>query len=112
MGHEYLVLQSGLDTARTTDNFDGVDIKWLAGNDESLAFERDGYIHTLNTNNGHTERVNIRLSGDFAWSETRWENVGTQIQSSSLSPTGKRALFEARGDIFTRPRGKRQLRAT
>ncbi|MFZ8425996.1 hypothetical protein ACO1MX_15040, partial [Staphylococcus aureus] len=30
-------------------------------------------------------------------------NLGRRIESASISPTGKRAILEARGEIFTAP---------
>ena len=83
--------------------FTGDDIKSLSGNDDTLLFERSGYLHSLNLANGQIQRLKISISGDFPWMETRWENVGDRIRSSSLSATGKRAIFEARGEIFTVP---------
>jgi tricorn protease len=84
-------------------HFDDIDVKWLSGHDDTLVFERNGYLHTLDVPSGKVERVQVRVLGDFPWSETRWEDVKSQIQSVSLSATGKRALFEARGEIFTVP---------
>ena len=84
-------------------DFPDVDIKWLSGYDGTLAFERDGWIHSLNTSNGEIQKLEITVQGDFPWAEKRWEDVSDQVRSSSLSATGKRALFEARGEIFTVP---------
>jgi len=84
-------------------DFTDVDIKWLSGHDGTLAFERDGWIHTFDTASGEIERLGITLQADFPWAETRWEDVGERVRSSALSATGKRALFEARGEIFTVP---------
>jgi tricorn protease len=84
-------------------DFPDIDVKWLSGHGGTLAFERDGWIHTLDTSNGEIQKLEITVQGDFPWAETRWEDVSDQVQSSSLSATGKRALFEARGEIFTVP---------
>ncbi len=83
--------------------FKGDDIKWLAAHQTTLAFERQGYIHTLGIEKKKIERLKIQVQGDFPLSESRWEDVSSQIRSWSLSATGKRALFEARGEIFTVP---------
>jgi len=84
-------------------DFDDIDIKWLDGHDDTLIFERDGYLHTMNASGGKPTRLHIEVQGDFPWAETRWESVSSSIRSSELSPTGQRALFEARGEIFTVP---------
>jgi len=83
--------------------FDETDIKWLSGDDGTLVFERDGYIHTLDPSSGQSGKIEIAVQGDFPWAEPRWENVSDRVRWASLSPTGKRALFEARGEVFTVP---------
>ncbi len=84
-------------------NFTGSDIKGLDGHDNKLVFERDGYLYLLDPVTGETEQLNITIKGDFPWAETMWEDVTEKVTSASLSPTGKRAIMEARGEIFTIP---------
>ena len=84
-------------------DFDDIDVKWLAGHDGTLVYERDGWLHTFDLASRDSVRLEIHVRGDFPWVETRWEDVSDEIRSASLSPTGKRALFEARGEIFTVP---------
>ncbi|ANE50784.1 S41 family peptidase [Flavisolibacter tropicus] len=79
------------------------DIKWLEGKDNELVYEQNGYIYLLDAASGKSRQLNINVVGDFPWAETRSENVTSQATSVSLSPTGKRILLEARGDIFTVP---------
>jgi tricorn protease len=83
-------------------HFAGSDIKWLSGRNK-LAFERDGYLFLLDPVTNKTTKLEINISGDFPWAETKWENTSEIIQTASLSPTGKRAVMESRGDIFTVP---------
>jgi tricorn protease len=47
--------------------------------------------------------VEIKVVTDRATLKPRMENVSRFIQTYSVSPSGKRAIFEARGDIFTVP---------
>ncbi|HLK29303.1 MAG TPA: PDZ domain-containing protein [Puia sp.] len=79
------------------------DIKWLSGNGKELVYEHDGYINTLDPITGAGKQLNINVVGDFPWAEIRTENVTGNISEASLSPTGKRILIEARGEIFTVP---------
>ena len=81
----------------------GSDIKWLDGHGDILAYERDGYLYTLNLKSGETRQLNITVSGDFPWAETRWTDVTRNAWAVSISPTGKRIILEARGEIFTVP---------
>jgi tricorn protease len=83
--------------------FDDPDVKWLSGHDATLILEHDGYIHTLDPSDGQTRRLEITVRGDFPWADTGWQDVGDRVRWSEISPTGKRAVFEARGEIFTVP---------
>jgi tricorn protease len=83
--------------------FKDKDIKSLSGNGNTLAFERDGYLQLLDLGSKKIKQLNIKVNGDFPWAETKWEDVSRRARSVSLSPTGKRAIMEARGEIFTVP---------
>lgn len=69
-----------------------------------VVYEQAGYLHELDPVTGATRQLNISAAGDQNWARVRWEDVGAnQLRTARLSPTGKRALFEHRGDIFTAP---------
>jgi tricorn protease len=83
--------------------FPEADVKWLSGRAGVLVFEHDGALHTLDPSTGQTRALAITVRGDFPWAEPRWEDVTKKIASATLSPSGKRVLIEARGEIFTVP---------
>lgn len=84
-------------------NFTDTDIKSLSGKGNIISYEREGYLHTLNISTGKTKQLNITIKGDFPWADTKWQDVSGSARSASLSPTGKRAIMESRGEIFTIP---------
>ena len=88
---------------RQVTKFEGTDVKWLGAGGGNMIIEQNGYLHTVDPANGSTQQLNITVTGDFPWSETKWETVSNRSRAASLSPTGKRALMEARGDIYTVP---------
>jgi len=90
--------------------FKEFDCKNLEAGDGALIFENGGYLHTLDPASGEPEKLSITVRGDMPWSRPHWEDVGGQITSRALSPSGKRAVFEARGDIFTVPAEKGDVR--
>ncbi len=90
------------DTEQIT-RFAGAEVKSLSGDGSTLVFEQDGWVHTLDPATGATARLEIEVVGDFPWAATRWEDVSDRAASGSLSATGQRALFSARGEIFTVP---------
>lgn len=81
------------------------DAKSLDAGGGQIVYEQGGYLHVLNPVNGQTKKLNINVRGDFHWSRPRWEEIRTTaLQNASLSPTGQRALFQYRGEIFTVPK--------
>jgi tricorn protease len=83
------------------------DVKSIDAGSGSVVYEQGGYLHVLNVANGTSKKLTIHVKGDFHWARERWEDVrSTALQNASLSPTGQRALFEYRGEIFTAPKEK------
>jgi tricorn protease len=83
------------------------DAKSLDGGGGVIVYEQGGYLNILNPANGNTKRLTINVRGDFHWARERWEEVKPiSLANASLSPTGQRALFEYRGEVFTVPKEK------
>lgn len=81
------------------------DVKSLDACKDRIVYEQGGYLHALDPKTNKAKQLVINVRGDFNWARPRWEDVrSTQLQNASLSPTGKRALFEYRGEIFTVPK--------
>ncbi|MEM6380957.1 MAG: protease, partial [Bacteroidota bacterium] len=79
------------------------DIKYLTHYKGELLIEQNGYLHTVDPKNGRTKQLKFEINADFPWAETKWEDVSRRASAVSLSPTGKRALMQSRGEIFTVP---------
>ena len=90
--------------------FKDFDVKSLDSGSGSIVFEQAGYIHELDPKNGKTKIVNVTATGDFPWMMPNWEDVTNRITSIALSPTGRRVVVEARGEIFTIPAEKGDIR--
>ena len=86
------------------------DVKTLDAGAGVVVFEQRGVIHELDPSTGHEQVVPITANGDFSWMMPHWEDVGGRITNLALSPTGKRVLVEARGEIFTIPAEKGDVR--
>ncbi len=91
-------------------NFADYDVKTLDAGAGVVVFEQAGYIHELDPKSGRESRVNISAVGDFPWMMAAWKDVSARISGMALSPTGKRAAVEARGEIFTIPAEKGDVR--
>jgi tricorn protease len=86
------------------------DCKNLEAGGGKLIFENGGYLYTLNAKGGTPIKLSINVKGDFPWMRPQWKNVGRYITDAAISPTGKRAVFSARGEIFTVPAKKGDVR--
>ncbi|MGF1555402.1 S41 family peptidase [Paucihalobacter sp.] len=83
------------------------DVKSLDAHNDKIVYEQGGYLHLFNTTNNETKQLNISVKGDLNYARERWENVtANNLNNPNLSPTGKRALFEYRGEIFSVPKEK------
>ncbi|HEX9794969.1 MAG TPA: PDZ domain-containing protein [Planctomycetota bacterium] len=86
------------------------DCKELEAGGGVLVYENGCYLHLLDPAVGQARQLEIHVRGDLPWARPHWEDVGGLIRTGALSPTGKRALFEARGEIFSVPAEKGSIR--
>lgn len=95
-------------------NNQGLDIKSASlstgGGPDTIVYEQFGSLNLYDLNSGKTKRVVITINGDIPTVRPKYEKVGAGILNSALSPTGARALFEARGEIITVPAEKGDVR--
>jgi tricorn protease len=84
----------------------GLDIKWAKAGPGAIVYEQFGSIHLYDLSSGQTRKLSIRLASDLPGVRARVERVASRATNAALSPTGKRAVFEARGEIFTVPAEK------
>lgn len=89
---------------------DDFDIMTVSAGPDAIVYEQAGYIHLLDTKSGQSRKLNIEVSGDFPWARPQFKKVAAMIRNAALSPTGVRAAFESRGDIFTVPAEKGDYR--
>ena len=90
--------------------YDDFDIKSASAGPDAVVYEQAGYIYLIESKSGQPRRLAIDVSGDFPWARPQFKKVAGMIRSAALSPTGVRAAFEARGDIFTVPAEKGDYR--
>lgn len=91
---------------RKLTNFQDYDVKWPSQGPGAIVFENGGWLYVLDLRSGVSKKVDIEIFNDKLATRPVIKNVQNFIQNFDISPTGKRALFEARGDIFTVPAEK------
>src|SRR5574341_1095770 len=94
-----------LTTKQTTPvtKFTDYDVKWPSLGPDAIVFENGGKLHLLDLANETAKPISIQVPADLPEARAQLKDVSNNIQNFSLSPSGKRALFEARGEIFTVP---------
>jgi tricorn protease len=88
----------------------GLDLKSLSGGPDALVYERFGGIHIFEPASGKATKVEIHISGDLPATRPHYEKVADKMSNAGISPSGARAVFEARGEILTVPGEKGDVR--
>ncbi|HUX33102.1 MAG TPA: PDZ domain-containing protein [Gemmatimonadaceae bacterium] len=71
-----------------------------------VAYEQAGDVHVYDPATGQDRKLAINVTGDFPWAMPHAADISKALVAPQLSPTGVRALFEARGDVITVPTDK------
>jgi len=79
------------------------DCMWPSGDNGQMVYENGGFLYKLNLQTGKEEKVTVNIHFDNPNILPYYKNVKDFVQAYEISPTGKRALISARGDIFSVP---------
>lgn len=84
-------------------NFSEFDVKFPSLGAEHISFENGGEIYTYKLDTEYLQKVDIKVVDDNNDFRASFINVKRFINNYEISPDGKFALFNARGDIFIVP---------
>jgi len=80
------------------------DVRWPSSDHEGrIVYEMSGELQILDIKSGKTAPISITVPDDGLARRPSRVSAANNIESYELSPKGERALFSARGDIFTAP---------
>jgi tricorn protease len=79
------------------------DVRSAGAYGDTIVYEVGGRLKSLDLGTGQIRSIPIRLSVQSNQARPQWKDAGKQITSAWLSPTGKRVLITARGDVFSVP---------
>ncbi|HEY5912733.1 MAG TPA: PDZ domain-containing protein [Verrucomicrobiae bacterium] len=88
---------------RQVTTFEEFDIHFPNIGPEDIVFENGGRLYLLRLATEKYAEVQIQVLTDRATLKPRLEDVSKAVHEPDISPSAKRAAFEARGDIFTVP---------
>jgi len=89
-------------TKRLT-NFTDFDIKFPSLGPQAIVFENGGYIYKFDLATEQAAKVPVVIADDMVSGRTKLAKVSDRVTNFEIAPDGKRALFGARGEIFTVP---------
>jgi tricorn protease len=80
------------------------DVRWpSADEDGQIVYEQAGELNVLDTRSGQTRHLSIQVPTDGLYDRPSQISAADDIEDAALSPKGERALFVARGDVFSAP---------
>jgi tricorn protease len=95
---------------RKITNHDEYDVKWPSLGPQAIVYENGGYLYVLDLKTEQTKKITVEIPDDRVLARSEFVSVKDYVADYGLSPDGKRALFVARGDVFTVPAEKGNTR--
>lgn len=87
------------------------DVRWPSSDHQArIIYELNGELRVLNVQDGSDQGIAINVPTDGGASRPARISVERNIEGFALSPKGERALFVARGEVFTVPIEKGPVR--
>lgn len=80
------------------------DARFPSNDEQSIVYEQGGDIWKLDIATGNTAKIPVEIKVDMEETRPYLKKVDKEITGFDVSPGGKRALVEARGEIFSVPR--------
>jgi tricorn protease len=89
--------------SRQVTEFNEFDITFPSIGPDGIVFQAGGRLYLLDLASEKAAEVAVHVVTDETTLRVRTAKAESLIRSAAVSPTGKRAVFEARGDVFTVP---------
>jgi tricorn protease len=93
----------GSKQTRKLTSFTDYDIKFPSLGEAAIVFENGGYIYRFDLATEKAEKVPVTIAEDFDSGRPVTVDVSHSVTNFEIAPDGNRALFGARGDVFTVP---------
>ncbi|MEE9231110.1 MAG: PDZ domain-containing protein [Acidobacteriota bacterium] len=97
-------------TAKELIRNEGLDIKWASAGPGAIVYEQFGSLFLYDLESARSRPIEIRVAADLPLVRPHFSKVSEKIEWAGLSPSGKRAIFQARGEILTVPVEKGDIR--
>jgi len=91
-------------------HFSDWDVMWPSLGPDSIIFQNAGYLYTYDFQSKQPKKLTIYLPADRDRAMKHWESVSKLVTDFDIAPDGKRAVFSARGDVYTVPAKEGSIR--
>ena len=91
-------------------HFNDWDVMWPSLGPNAIIFENAGYLYTFDFQSKQPKKLSISVPADRTQAMKRWDTVSKLVTDFDIAPDGKRAVFAARGDVFTVPAKEGSIR--
>ncbi len=89
--------------ASQVTRFTEFDVMWPSRGQGGIVFENGGRLYHLDPATKQSRKLSITVTGDRPATNPYWKKVADDVESFAISPSGNRAVFGARGEIFSAP---------
>jgi tricorn protease len=79
------------------------DVRNASAYGRTIVYETGGLLKSIDLDGGQARPIPIHLATQAVQARPQWKDVVKNMTSGHLSPTGKRLLITARGDVFSVP---------
>jgi tricorn protease len=79
------------------------DIKWPSLGPDAIVYENGGLLYSYDLKKEKATQIPVFVASDEVAARPEMRSLGGRISGGDISPSGARAVFEARGEIFTVP---------
>ena len=83
--------------------FTDFDCMWPSMGPDAIVFENGGYLYTFDFQSQQPKKLTIYVNGVRDQAMKHWVDASKHVTDFDIAPDGKRAVFAARGEVFTVP---------
>ncbi len=90
-------------TQRQVTKFTEYDVKWPSIGSDAIVFENGGWLYVMDLPAEKVTKISIKVPDDKPGARPEYRDVANWLTGYDLSPSAKRAVLVARGEIFSVP---------
>jgi tricorn protease len=89
--------------SKQVTDFNDFDISFLSAGPTDLVFEKGGDLYLMDLATQNYRKIDVHVVSDLSLEMPQVKDVSKTISNATVSPGGKRVVFEARGELFNVP---------